>query len=83
MHNTLLDMKGAIRVFCRARPALSGEEAPVVQCDSLEGTVAVAAGRFNAFFNVSAFHILFGAWLGCPNPGKPVAIGLFIISKMT
>ena len=50
LHNQLVDVKGAIRVFCRVRP-LSGRErqaqlAPAVQCDMLSNSIEMVEGRW-------------------------------------
>ena len=49
LHNQLVDVKGAIRVFCRVRPLSARERqaglAPAVQCDMLSNTVNMVGGR--------------------------------------
>ena len=50
LHNQLVDVKGAIRVFCRVRP-LSGKErqarlAPAVHCDLLSNSLEMVEGRW-------------------------------------
>ena len=45
LHNALLDLKGAIRVFCRVRPLLSDAEDIIVECDSSEASVNITTGR--------------------------------------
>jgi hypothetical protein len=52
LHNKLVDMKGAVRVFCRQR-MLSEEEAeenpqPATECDEEESSIAVYTGRYGA-----------------------------------
>ena len=46
LHNALVDMKGAIRVFARLRPALPHEpdSMPAIECDSM-GAVVDATTR--------------------------------------
>lgn len=46
LHNAVLDLKGAIRVFCRVRPPLSDRESSVVGCMQLHNSVTITTGRF-------------------------------------
>ncbi|KAK9820101.1 hypothetical protein WJX72_006155 [[Myrmecia] bisecta] len=49
LHNQLVDLKGAIRVFCRVRPLLPDEVAAsqkvATECDTLAGAVELVGGR--------------------------------------
>lgn len=49
LHNQLVDLKGAIRVFCRVRPLLAREQAAnqanAVECNLLSNSVTVTGGR--------------------------------------
>ena len=49
LHNQLVDLKGAIRVFCRVRPLLPREHAAHLQaattCDRLTNTITVTGNR--------------------------------------
>jgi len=46
LHNAIVDLKGAIRVFCRVRPMAPGlHDSPAVACKSHENSVTVHSGR--------------------------------------
>lgn len=57
LHNAVLDMKGAIRVFCRVRPPQPGPEDAVVGCNNQDNTVTVLSGR-QAFQCISLIQFL-------------------------
>ena len=50
LHNQLVDLKGAIRVFCRVRPLLARERAASLEaatsCDLLHNTITVTSHRY-------------------------------------
>lgn len=50
LHNQLVDLKGAIRVFCRVRPLLARERAAKLEaatnCNLLNNTITVTATRY-------------------------------------
>lgn len=52
LHNQLVDLKGAIRVFCRVRPLSAAEMAagqvPATSCDLLSNTIELVATRWAA-----------------------------------
>ena len=49
LHNQLVDLKGAIRVFCRVRPLLAKEHAARLEaattCNLLTNTITVTGNR--------------------------------------
>ena len=49
LHNQLVDLKGAIRVFCRVRPLLAKERAARLEaattCNLLTNTITVTGNR--------------------------------------
>ena len=55
LHNQLMDLKGAIRVFCRVRPLLpreqAAQQATALACDLLTNSVTVTGSR-------SVMHLL-------------------------
>jgi len=52
LHNQLVDLKGAIRVFCRVRPLLAKERAANLEaatsCQPLDNTITVIGNRYDA-----------------------------------
>ena len=52
LHNQLVDLKGAIRVFCRVRPLLARERAANLEaatsCHPLDNTITVIGNRYAA-----------------------------------
>ena len=52
LHNQLVDLKGAIRVFCRVRPLLARERAAKLEaatsCDLLHSAITVTGHRYDA-----------------------------------
>jgi len=52
LHNQLVDLKGAIRVFCRVRPLLARERAAKLEaatsCNLLNNTITVTGIRYAA-----------------------------------
>ncbi len=52
LHNQLVDLKGAIRVFCRVRPLLAKERAANLEaatsCHPLDNTITVIGNRYAA-----------------------------------
>ena len=52
LHNQLVDLKGAIRVFCRVRPLLTRERAANLEaatsCHPLDNTITVIGNRYVA-----------------------------------
>lgn len=49
LHNQVMDLKGAIRVFCRVRPLLARERAACLQaattCNLLTNTITVTSNH--------------------------------------
>lgn len=64
LHNELLDLKGAIRVFCRVRPLLAKERTARLQaattCNLLTNTITVTGNRSDCFYMLS-YYALFAA----------------------
>jgi hypothetical protein len=66
LHNKIVDMKGAVRVFCRQRP-LAEDEAreglqPATECDEEESSIVVFTGRYVLQFQLASVPALVSLW---------------------
>lgn len=75
LHNELVDLKGAIRVFCRVRPLLAKERTASLQaattCNLLTNTITVTGNRSDWLYMLQDLsHCALFAACGCATAGN-------------
>jgi len=83
LHNQLVDLKGAIRVFCRVRPLLAREQAAKLEaatrCHSLDNTITVIGNRY------AAAEQLCGTFISCNlldiTPSQSLVTGMLLLKS--